>query len=90
MRKSFEQNMSPKWYKDCSYNPELQKKHALDRSWIVAWAAKEQSSVYKDVKHEQSSNCVLPIIERKREGRREGASHNLNLLSTNLKDQHCS
>jgi hypothetical protein len=67
--------MSPKRYTNCSYNPELQKKHALDRSCIVAWAAKEQSSVYKDVKHEQSSNCVLLLIERKREeGRREGAS----------------
>jgi hypothetical protein len=74
MRKSFEQKMSPKRYTDCSYNPELQKKHALDRSRIVAWAAKEQPSVYKDVKHEQSSNCVLLIIERqKREGGREQA-----------------
>jgi hypothetical protein len=52
MRKSSEQKMSPKRYTDCSYNPELQKKHVLDRSRIVGWAAKEQPSVYKDIKHE--------------------------------------
>jgi hypothetical protein len=64
--------MSPKRYTDCSYNPELQKKHVLDRSRIVGWAAKEQPSVYKDIKHEQSGNCVLLIIERqKRERGRE-------------------